>query len=211
MPQLQKPTEPEIRAFLAAQSERPYSYPQVGDSRHGSPAGYDVDHNRAELGRGRAAFEAACAALSRWRMFPHDWAAIYPPQTPIESQRVVALVIRAWGMWWLNAARIVYVIDESQPVHRFGFAYGTLQGHVESGEERFLVEWDAEDRVWYDLRAFSRPRHWLVRLGYPFARRLQKRFVAQSQAAMQRAVTDALATVNRLQDPANACSTTADA
>ncbi len=51
---------------------------------------------------------------------------------------------------------------------RFGFAYGTLPGHVESGEERFLVEWDrGDDAVWYDILAFSRPNHVLTRLGYP--------------------------------------------
>ena len=56
-----------------------------------------------------------------------------------------------------------------------------------------MVEWDREDNVWYDLRAFSRPRYWLVRLGYPIARRLQRRFVLQSQAAMRRIVASAVA------------------
>ena len=49
-------------------------------------------------------------------------------------------------------------MDESGPVRRFGFAYGTLPGHAESGEERFLIEWDQdEDGVWFDILAFSRP------------------------------------------------------
>ena len=52
---------------------------------------------------------------------------------------------RAIGLWWLNACRIVYVVDESGPISKFGFAYGTLPGHVESGEERFLIEWDRGD------------------------------------------------------------------
>jgi uncharacterized protein (UPF0548 family) len=74
-------------------------------------------------------------------------------------------------------------------VTAFGFAYGTLPGHAESGEERFLVEWDrAGGDVWYDLLAFSRPRHVLARLGYPLARRLQNRFAKESAAAMRRAV-----------------------
>jgi uncharacterized protein (UPF0548 family) len=72
---------------------------------------------------------------------------------------------------------------------RFGFAYGTLPGHAESGEERFTVEWhEADGAVWYDILAFSRPRRLLARLGYPLARRLQKRFARDSAAAMRRAV-----------------------
>jgi uncharacterized protein (UPF0548 family) len=42
--------------------------------------------------------------------------------------------------------------------------------------------------VWYDLYAFSRPRHWAARLGYPLARRAQRRFGLGSLAAMARAV-----------------------
>ena len=58
-----------------------------------------------------------------------------------------------------------------------------------SGEERFPVEWDNEDDgVWYDILAFSRPRHFLARLGYPYARKLQKRFARDSSAAILRAV-----------------------
>ena len=38
---------------------------------------------------------------------------------------------------------------------RFGFAYGTLPGHGGSGEERFLIERDRDDGVWYDILAFS--------------------------------------------------------
>jgi uncharacterized protein (UPF0548 family) len=79
-------------------------------------------------------------------------------------------------------------VDEAGPVARFGFAYGTLPGHAESGEERFLVEWDRTgDAVRYDVLAFSRPRHPLARLGYPLTRRAQRRFARDSAAAMLRA------------------------
>ena len=75
-----------------------------------------------------------------------------------------------------------------EPARR-GFAYGTLPGHAESGEERFLVEWDRSDNaVWYDIVAFSRPKHPLARLGYPLTRRTQKRFARDSVAAMRRAI-----------------------
>lgn len=51
-----------------------------------------------------------------------------------------------------------------------------------------MIEWDANDVVWYDVRAFSQPRYWLARLGYPLVRRLQRRFVIASQMAMQQSV-----------------------
>jgi len=96
---------------------------------------------------------------------------------------------RAIGLWWLNACRIVYIVDESGPITKFGFAYGTLPGHVESGEERFLIEWDhGENSVWFDILAFSKPNHFLTRLGYPLVRRKQKQFGQDSAASMLKAV-----------------------
>lgn len=185
-----RPSDEQIRQFLTAQSQGDFSYPHVGDSRDGAPAGYDLDHNRLCLGHGEAVFEAACTALRRWQMFPASWTEIHRADSPIQPGQVVAMLARVFGLWWMNACRIVYVINEMEPVRRFGFAYGTLPGHVERGEERFSVEWGPDDRVWYDIRAFSTPRYWLVRLAYPLARRLQRRFVVESQAAMQKAIAD---------------------
>ena len=77
---------------------------------------------------------------------------------------------------------------------KFGFTYGTLPDHAESGEERFLAEWDrATGWVWYDILAFSRPRHLLTRLGYPWTRGVQRRFARDSAAAMVRAVGESRA------------------
>lgn len=53
---------------------------------------------------------------------------------------------------------------------RQGFAYGTLRGHPEAGEEAFLVELDTEDVVWLRIVAFSRPATWYARLGGSAAR-----------------------------------------
>ena len=101
----------------------------------------------------------------------------------------MAVLARSGGLWWANAVRIVYVVDETEPRREFGFAYGTLPGHAVSGEERFLVEWDQESgNVYYNILAFSRPQQILARLGYPWVRRVQKRFGRDSAAAMLRAV-----------------------
>jgi uncharacterized protein (UPF0548 family) len=48
----------------------------------------------------------------------------------------------------------------------------------------------ADDTVWYDIFAFSRPRQMLDKLGYPLSRLLQRRFAEGSKAAMFQAVRD---------------------
>ena len=174
---LGKPSAGSIRPFLEAQANLPFSYAAVGAIAETPPAGYAVDHTRIKLGEGEPVFHAAKAALERWEQFRLGWVEAWSPDTPIQSGEVVAVMGRAIGLWWLNACRIVYVVDESGPISKFGFAYGTLPSHVESGEERFLIEWDrSENSVWYDILAFSRPNHFLTRLGYPMVRRKQNRF-----------------------------------
>jgi uncharacterized protein (UPF0548 family) len=157
----------------------------VGATAAVPPAGYVVDHTRIKFGEGARTFAAARAALGRWEHFRLGWVEAWPSDTPIQAGQVVAVIARVYGLWWLNACRIVYTVDEQGPVQRHGFAYGTLPEHAESGEERFTVEWHAEDdTVWYDILAFSRPQQLLARLGYPLVRRLQKRFAGDSAAAM---------------------------
>lgn len=186
---LWKPSAESISLFLACQAKHDFTYTAVGATATTPPAGYVVDHTRVKVGEGEAVFNAAAAALRRWEQFNLDWLEAWPPNTPIKAGEVVAIVARSIGLWWLNACRIVYVIDEAGPITTFGFAYGTLPGHAGSGEERFLIEWDqSNNSVWYDILAFSRPQHFLVRLGYPWMRHVQRRFGRESAAAMQRAI-----------------------
>jgi uncharacterized protein (UPF0548 family) len=184
-----RPTEAAIRAFLESQRDRDLSYGAIGSTRTTPPAGYTVDHNRVRLGSGAGTFDRASAALRRWQMFQLGWVKVFWPSAPIVVGTDVAVLVRVWGVWSLNACRIIYVVDEETPVRRYGFAYGTLPDHAESGEERFSIEWHLEDdSVWYDIMAFSRPRHVLAQFGYPFARMLQRQFARDSLAAMTRAV-----------------------
>jgi uncharacterized protein (UPF0548 family) len=187
---LSRPAHDEVYRHLERQRGLPFRYDAVGGTRTGqAPDGFDRDHNRERLGVGAAAFAAACDAIRDWKMFAAPLAWVEPSGVPIAAGEVVAVVAHALGLWWLNAARIVYVIDEPR---RFGFAYGTLPGHVECGEERFSVEWLEDDTVWYDLLAFSRPRYWGARLAKPVARLLQRRFARLSKAAMREAVAPRL-------------------
>jgi uncharacterized protein (UPF0548 family) len=186
---LRRPPNNVIAEFLNKQRALPLSYAAAGASRGSDwPAGFNHDRNRIKLGSGPQVFEQAEQALRAWRMFPPGWTEIVPANAPPREGECVALLIRACGVWWLNAARVVFEVDESGDGvrRRTGFAYGTLPGHVETGEERFTVTWLDDDSVHYELHAFSRPRLWLVRMAKPLARALQRRFVRQSLAAMQR-------------------------
>ena len=186
-----EPSAQRIARFLDAQRDAPFSYDEVGASREGAkaPVGYSVDYNRARLGRGRSTFERAVAALYSWKMFDVGWARLVPVVAPVEVGTTVAVLARHYGFHSLNPCRISYTIEEDEgDLVRRGFAYGTLPEHGERGEERFTVEWRSEDgSVFYDLYALSRPNHLLAWLGYPLARRLQRRFARDSQRAMVRA------------------------
>jgi uncharacterized protein (UPF0548 family) len=122
-------------------------------------------------------------------MFNMPWIRLYWPTSPIEEGVHVAVLVRHFGFFSLNPARIVYVINEEGSILRYGFAYGTLAEHSESGEERFTVEWNlSEDKIWYGVLAFSRPNKTLAKLGCPLARMFQKRFAEASKMAMLESV-----------------------
>jgi uncharacterized protein (UPF0548 family) len=179
------PSEAAVQNFLKRASTRDYSYPEVGATRGELPQGYTVDHNRVRLGPGAETFRKAVSALKSWQMFNLGWVRVHAAAAPIRVGSPVAVVVRHFGFWSLNASRIVYVIDEER---RFGFAYGTLRDHAESGEERFCIEWDSDDSVAYDLLSFSKPHAWPVKVLNPLARVLQKKFARDSMLAMKRAV-----------------------
>lgn len=82
-------------------------------------------------------------------------------------------------------ARVVYVVDE--PLRK-GFAYGTLPGHPERGEEAFIVEYRDDESVWLTIRAFSRPASWLFWLGYPVVRLMQEIYTSRYERALSQPI-----------------------
>jgi uncharacterized protein (UPF0548 family) len=182
---LTEPSDTTIEKFIASQQDAPYSYQTVGATNGVPPEGYVVDNNRIQLGTGAPVYKLAIEALNSWKQFDLGWVSIVPSGVPLKVGATVAVKARAFGTWSLSAARVVYVINESGATERFGFAYGTLPDHVETGEERFLVEWNLDDdSVWYDILAFSRPQHVLVRIAAKQARELQKQFAQDSMQRM---------------------------
>lgn len=179
---LRRPGAELVESFLQRERLAQFTYAAVGATRaaEGLPRGFTVDRHEVVLGSGDECWAAAKAALREWRHFDTGWSEV-AGRPAVQVGVTVAVVIRHWGFWSMNSARIVYVIDEAD---RFGFAYGTLPGHAECGEERFLVRRDGEGGVRYELMAFSRPRAWLAWLGYPVVRGLQGRFARGSMGAM---------------------------
>jgi len=184
-----KPSGALIQQFIACQRDLDFSFPnEVIDSME-APRGYTVDHNRVELGEGEDVFALAVSALKRWEMFNVGWLELMWPEAPIEAGTTVAVLVHHFGFWSLNACKIVRVIDEVEPVRRYGFVYGTLPDHAERGQERFTVEWRNDSgKIFYDIFACSRPNKLFAKLGYPFTRALQRRFARDSLQAMLRAV-----------------------
>ena len=185
-----EPNNQTVEEFLERQRNAPFSYMEIGATRDSAaPHDYTIDHNRVQIGTGCDCFKRATRAVRSWKMFDLTWTKIRRANTPIETGETVAILINHFGFWSLNAARIVYVFEESVAIEKYGFAYGTLVEHGERGEERFSVEYhEADQTVWYDLYAFSQPNNFWAKIGYPFSRYLQKQFAIESKEAMRRAV-----------------------
>jgi uncharacterized protein (UPF0548 family) len=188
---LRRPSRRTIERFLRQSQDLPLSYSPVGLVRE--PASRSpVTEAVAVIGRGAADFARASAALRAWAQFDIGWVETFPPGAPIAVGTVVAVLIRHLGFWSLNGCRVVYLSDSAAAVPRFGFAYGTLTNHAESGEELFEVSLDARtDAVTYRIRATSRAQSRLAWLGQPIVRLLQARFRRQSTEAMARATAKA--------------------
>jgi len=183
----QRPSASAIDRFLRDSQELPLSYGPVG-LVSGGTARHDLDEEVATIGRGDTDFARARAALVAWKQFDIGWVETFPRDAPIAVGTVVAVLIRHLGFWSLNGCRVLYSVGCRDDVARFGFAYGTLTNHAESGEELFEIFIDPETgEVRYRILATSRPQAALARVGQPIARLLQARFRRQSAAAMQHA------------------------
>lgn len=149
----------------------PLTYAEVGASAGDLPAGYRHITVERILGTGRDGFETAVERLMTWDM--HRRAGLLVDHTPpiVTVGQVAVISILLFGQLPIGApVRVVAVMDEPT-VH--GFAYGTLPGHPESGEERFLIHHNTDDTVRATIRAFSRPARWYTKLGAPLARHIQ--------------------------------------
>lgn len=163
-------------------SPSPFTYPDVGATRTTPPAGFHAFAHRRRIGHGRALFERGAEHILGFGM--QKGVGIFgASSTPIAHEGTEITVRMGIGPAAISApCRVVYVLDEP---NRRGFAYGTLPGHPESGEELFAVEYDpADDTVHGLVSAFSRPAVWYARLGGPVTRLAQTWFARRYLATL---------------------------
>jgi uncharacterized protein (UPF0548 family) len=147
------------------------TYPEVGATADEAlPRGYQHVRRSTVIGRGGPDFEAAAAALMTWQVQRRSGLSVRGSERVAVGEVVwLGLAIGSLGIGF--RCKVVSVIDEPR---RKGFAYGTLPGHPESGEEAFILRWRGDDIVELDVVAFSRPARWWSRLAGPAGQLVQR-------------------------------------
>jgi uncharacterized protein (UPF0548 family) len=162
--------------FLADVLERArtdeITYEERGRTRSAArPSGFRHDRLSAPVGHGQEDWSRAQDAIRLWRAHHRAGITITPAGLAIEEGSTV-LASRSFGPVVVVApCRIVYTTMTST---RFGFAYGTLPGHPEQGEEGFHVRLNDDGDIVAEILAFSRPADFPTRLAAPLARQIQK-------------------------------------
>jgi uncharacterized protein (UPF0548 family) len=169
---------------VEALAGRALSYSPAGLTRDvPTPVGFHTMVQRRTIGRGPADFARAREGLMSWQM--HRDAGLRMMVTaPRAAVGVESLGVLGIGTVGLQVpCRVVWAVDEER---RAGFAYGTLPGHPERGEEAFVVDLGADGAVWFTVRAVSRPAAWYMRAAGPLGRLGQRIFARRYVSALQR-------------------------
>ena len=162
------------------------TYSDVGGTLAGTrPDGFHHDHSETLLGQGPDTFQRAVAGLKSWKAHRLPGMSVFPRSQKILSGATVVITLGTPLVALAIPCRIVSVIDGQTS---WGFAYGTLPGHPEQGEEAFLVSLSPDKSVRFDIKAFSRPSDPLVRLSGPIGRAIQKGGTRGYSRALQRFV-----------------------
>ncbi|TDD38488.1 DUF1990 domain-containing protein [Actinomadura sp. KC06] len=161
-----------------------FTYPEVGATRDAErPAGYRHLRRRMHVGHGPAVFRnAADAVMEFWmhRAIPVRVEASAPRAAPGVS---VVIAMGAGPLRLKAPCRIVWTREEERYA---GWAYGTLPGHPQSGEESFVVHLDDEGDVWLTVTAFSRPATAVSKLAGPFVGMFQRVYAGRCGAVLRR-------------------------
>jgi len=147
------------------------TYAEVGFTEGALPDGYRLDRYERLVGQGDQVWSEAKNKVMSWAAHTKAEVRVVPGGPPVLGT-VVMLSFDVGPAHVLAPCRIVLVVDEAT---RAGFAYGTLPGHPERGEESFMVERRSDDTTWFVITAFSQPADLTTRLAGPIARQIQKR------------------------------------
>jgi len=146
------------------------TYDEVGATAGDMPPGFH--HVRAErvIGHGRGDFERAVDALLAGEAQRRAGARVEMSETPLRAGTRVTMRL---GVGILSFRIPCLVVWAERTATTGGFAYGTLPGHPERGEERFTVTLRPTNEVVFAIAAFSRPGRWFTRVGAPIGRAVQ--------------------------------------
>lgn len=165
------------------------TYPEAGATRLGPlPDGYHHLHHRNRVGHGRADFEAAGAAVTRFRVHRASGAAVEASAPRAEPGGTVRVSLGIGPVRLSAPCRVVWTEYGTQ---RIGFAYGTLARHPECGEESFVVDLADDGTVSFTVMAFSRPARWYTRLAGPLVPVAQRWYARRLGRTLRRIVTRA--------------------
>lgn len=110
------------------------TYEGVGATAQTAPPGYEA-LSRSRL-MARRDFGSTVEDLMTWRVHEQAGLEVTASSPRVEDGAVLMLRLGVGALALRAPCRVVYVVDEPR---RRGFAYGTLPGHPESGEELFVV------------------------------------------------------------------------
>lgn len=153
------------------------TYEEVGATAGELPAGYHHLRRSRVIGAGEGCFDLAARRILNWDMHRRAGVGV-DASTPRAAVGSVVTMRLGLGPVGISAAcRVIEVIDSvsNDSGAERGFAYGTLSGHPEIGEERFWVQRLPDDSVIAHVVAFSRPGRWFTRIGGPIGRVVQSR------------------------------------
>jgi uncharacterized protein (UPF0548 family) len=169
-----RPSAYDLQSIHESQQDQQLTYEGVGLTLGEMPS--DYHHLKAErvVGSGNALMERGREAIRTWTAQAQMKLVLHPqvPDFAEGSVLVFALPLSPTPFWATGACRIVKIVDEPQ---HFGFVYGTLPHHPESGEESFLVHHHDDDRVSFTVTAFSRANALPMRAAGPVGRIIQAR------------------------------------
>ncbi len=135
------------------------------------PDGFHHDRFEIVLGQGPEIFQRAITGLKSWQAHRLPGMTVFPHDQEIRTGATVVITVGTPIAAIAAPCRVVGVIDGQT---RWGFAYGTLPGHPEQGEESFAISLSPDETVRFEIDAFSRPGDPLVRLSGPIGRGIQR-------------------------------------
>jgi|TARA_B000000437_G_scaffold218216_1_gene197064 uncharacterized protein (UPF0548 family) len=147
---------------------------------------YAIDETKTLVGtKGKEDYDKAKRALQSWKHFQLGWSEV-DATTSVRKGQGVCVLIRPFPFVWVqNPLEITHVSEEKD---KFSFAHTTLPGHLLAGEEKFTVEKEENNEVYFKVETFSKPDHVLTKVTYPAVRALQKIFGVQAGLEMKKAV-----------------------